>query len=205
MLTATQALPPLPTGENARLSAQELIDCDAEDDGCDGGRPPRAFDFMAHHGVNLGFEYTYPVNGQKQECAPLVPMPYQGGGTTYFASPLKFLVAPCFGSCPGDESKEEVLLEFWKNPPYTSKATGAPVMLPLIAYVDATNWGNFTGGIFDTRLCVQTGDAQSHVVQIVGYGTDSSDPAKGAQPFWLVRNTWSSYWGEVRRGSAMLR
>jgi hypothetical protein len=46
----------------------------------------------------------------------------------------------------------------------------------------------YTGGILSSTAC---GTAINHAVNLVGYGTDSS-----GTPFWIVRNSWGSNWGE---------
>lgn len=38
----------------------------------------------------------------------------------------------------------------------------------------------------------QTNPVLDHAVQLVGYGTDEET----GQHYWLVRNTWTSLWGE---------
>jgi len=56
---------------------------------------------------------------------------------------------------------------------------------------------DYTGGVF----CDDTGDLEIvHDISVVGYGVD------GDQPYWLVRNSWGTHWGEqgffkVCRGS----
>ena len=46
---------------------------------------------------------------------------------------------------------------------------------------------DYTGGIF----CDTTGDLQTvHDISVVGYGVENG------QPFWTVRNSWGTHWGE---------
>jgi len=56
---------------------------------------------------------------------------------------------------------------------------------PLIINVDASSWPQYESGIFDG--CNQTYPDINHVVQLVGFGPD----------YWIVRNSWSSGWGEM--------
>jgi len=55
---------------------------------------------------------------------------------------------------------------------------------PLIINVDASAWASYESGVFNG--CNQTNPDINHVVQLVGYGPD----------YWLVRNSWSSLWGD---------
>lgn len=46
---------------------------------------------------------------------------------------------------------------------------------------------DYTGGIY----CDDTGDLETvHVVSVVGYGVENDSP------YWLVRNSWGTHWGE---------
>lgn len=49
-------------------------------------------------------------------------------------------------------------------------------------------WPRYTGGIVSER-----GSMVDHVISVVGWG---SDKATNKQ-YWLVRNSWGEYWGEM--------
>jgi len=61
---------------------------------------------------------------------------------------------------------------------------------PLAIAVDANEWGSYESGVFNG--CNLVNPDIDHGVQLVGYGTD----ATGLGQYWLVRNSWSSDWGE---------
>jgi len=61
---------------------------------------------------------------------------------------------------------------------------------PLAVAVDASLWGGYSGGVFDS-CSYSENIGLNHAVQMVGYGTD---PAEG--DYWIVRNSWGSRWGE---------
>ena len=46
----------------------------------------------------------------------------------------------------------------------------------------------YRSGILNSSSC---GTTLNHAVVIVGYGTS------GSTPYWLVRNSWGSSWGEA--------
>jgi cathepsin X len=58
---------------------------------------------------------------------------------------------------------------------------------PIACGIDATKLLNYEGGIIKTE-----GDGIDHVISVVGWDTD---PRHGF--FWIVRNSWGEYWGEM--------
>jgi len=58
---------------------------------------------------------------------------------------------------------------------------------PIACSVDATPLHNYTGGIFNDPIPKST----NHVVSIVGWGVDNGTK------YWIVRNSWGEYWGEM--------
>jgi KDEL-tailed cysteine endopeptidase len=55
------------TNELVSLSEQELVDCDAEDQGCDGGFMENAFEFIKQTG-GLTAEKNYPYQALGGSC-----------------------------------------------------------------------------------------------------------------------------------------
>lgn len=57
---------------------------------------------------------------------------------------------------------------------------------PVSICVPASKWSNYGGGVFS-----DDGDKKmNHAVVAVGYDTSASIP------YWLVRNSWGTSWGE---------
>ncbi|XP_072258359.1 cathepsin S-like [Pyxicephalus adspersus] len=56
----------LKTKQLVELSEQQLVDCDSENDGCCGGHPIKALDYITHHGVMKAKDYEY--SEKKQMC-----------------------------------------------------------------------------------------------------------------------------------------
>jgi hypothetical protein len=50
-----------------RFSEQQLIDCDSSNNGCDGGHPQNAFQFIKKNN-GLTFESTYPYEEKQGTC-----------------------------------------------------------------------------------------------------------------------------------------
>ena len=53
------------TGELLSLSEQELIDCEKQDSGCEGGWMDDAFKFIEEHGLTLEEEYKYIAEDER--------------------------------------------------------------------------------------------------------------------------------------------
>jgi len=60
---------------------------------------------------------------------------------------------------------------------------------PLAINVDASSWSGYESGVFDG--CNNDSPDLNHIVQMVGFGTDSS-----LGDYWLVRNSWGVNYGE---------
>jgi len=58
---------------------------------------------------------------------------------------------------------------------------------PFSVCVDASKWSQYRGGVMKSTQC---GRGIDHCVQLVGYDA-SANP-----PYWLVRNSWGTGWGE---------
>jgi len=65
--------------------------------------------------------------------------------------------------------------------------TATATVAPLSICVDAAQWQFYTSGVMTSSQC---GTDLDHCVQIVGYDTSA------AAPYWNVRNSWGSNWGE---------
>jgi cathepsin X len=59
---------------------------------------------------------------------------------------------------------------------------------PIACGIDAMPLLNFETGIITKK-----GDMVDHVISVVGWGQDSSSN----QGYWIVRNSWGEYWGDM--------
>ena len=60
---------------------------------------------------------------------------------------------------------------------------------PVAAEVNGKALHEYQGGIFSDTTASQQ---RTHIVSIVGWGADPD-----GNPYWVCRNSWGSYWGEV--------
>lgn len=61
---------------------------------------------------------------------------------------------------------------------------------PVAAVVNAEPIVSYRGGIFDDDSAAR---ASNHIVSIVGWGKAK----KSGKKYWIVRNSWGQYWGEM--------
>jgi len=114
------------------------------------------------------FDYVAKAGGQDSEQS----YPYTGrAGTCHMKQPVVAKIKS-FKSIPKNEQQIR-----------DSLATTSPFSI----CVDASKWSQYRGGVMTNTQCGQKTD---HAVQLVGYDTT------GAQPYWLVRNSWGTGWGE---------
>ncbi|KAL4472365.1 hypothetical protein ABPG74_018314 [Tetrahymena malaccensis] len=74
----------------------------------------------------------------------------------------------------------------WIQIPNTSDDLKAALnMSPVSVLVDASNWGNYSQGVFNG--CNQFNIQLNHAVLAVGYDIKGN---------WIIKNSWSPYWGE---------
>jgi hypothetical protein len=62
---------------------------------------------------------------------------------------------------------------------------------PASICVNAANWSKYEGGVMSTSACGGfAADDLDHCVQLTGYNADADTP------YWIVRNSWATDWGE---------
>ena len=97
-------------------------------------------------------------------------------GTTNFAEAIRDtdLSMICVGT-PSKKNGDHVSVD------HPLQVLHQPGPSPIVAYVDASGWLDYQGGIYPASACSSDGTALTHVVQIVGRGSENG------VDFWLVR------------------
>lgn len=153
------------------LSEQQILDCTPNPNdcggtgGCGGGTAEIAMARIKEMG-GLTSEKFYPYvsgNGQDFKC-------HFGNSTSAPVAKLSGYV-----NIPSNQ--------------YGPVLTALATIGPLIINVDASQWSAYESGVFNG--CNQKNPDIDHVVQLVGYGTDSK-----LGDYWIVRNSWTASWGE---------
>jgi len=127
----------------ASLSMQQVVSCDTNDDGCGGGDPPTAYEYViGAGGLEPYSDYPYTSeNGESGSCQ------FNQGDILAHISSYTTI---------GSETQAQSYL--------TSNG-------PLSVCVDAESWQYYNGGIITTSS--DCGTSLDHCVMITGYGTES--------------------------------
>ena len=134
-----------------------------------GGTPQAALSFLSKNPPVL--EADYPYTGVTSKCQTNK----KGLLNLKKTSGWAFATKSCTkGKCEDQFGYETELL-------FAVKKDG-----PFIAYVDASSWQYYGGGIFPHAKCSSTSDAGNHVVQLLGYGQEAG------VPYWLIKNSWGA-------------
>jgi len=175
------------------LSAQQIASCVASCDGCGGGDTVTAFDYLA---------------GESNGLAPLTFWGYAQGLTPLNTCSGK----SCTESCDSHNLTDLSEYAFYTGPAapvsgftyatpgctgscktqdYAKLSANVAKHGPASICVNAGAWDDYTGGVMTASACGASGfDDLDHCVQLVGYN------ATAEKPYWLVRNSWSTNWGE---------
>jgi len=154
------------TGELVPLSEQNLLDCDHEDLGCNGGLMDNAFKFDEKSG-GLCSEDDYPYEAkQGKECNPMNCTDVPGS------------LVQTFYDVPAGEEKSLL---------------AALAMQPISVAIQADQFvfQFYKGGVLTDDSCGKRAQLD-HGVLAVGYGSD----LETNEPYFVVKNSWGETWGE---------
>jgi len=129
------------------LAPQQIVDCDTSDEGCNGGFPATAYQYIESAG-GLETEAAYPYKGVDGSCA------FNKADVESTISNFKY------ATTKGDE---------------TTLKTNLATVSPLSICVDAANWQDYSSGVMGAWECCWFCQLD-HCVQLVGYDTTASTP-----------------------------
>eukprot|EP00922_Rhytidocystis_sp_ex-Travisia-forbesii_P027550 GHVS01040366.1.p1 GENE.GHVS01040366.1~~GHVS01040366.1.p1 ORF type:complete len:404 (-),score=62.12 GHVS01040366.1:209-1420(-) len=167
------------------FSEQQLIDCanNFNNNGCDGGLPSRAFEYIQWQG-GLDTEQEYPYIDGGPGHHPAHTCHYRN--TTDKGKAMG-------GSFNIPERDEAALL--------SALVAAGPIS---IAYDVTPDFQHYKSGVYSSNNCRSGEREVNHAVLLVGYGVDSST----GMSYWTVKNSWSVDFGEngyfrIQRGVNM--
>jgi len=153
-------------GVSTELSTQQVISCDRNDGGCQGGNTETAYKYLMSAGGSVSAS-SYPDTSHSTGATGACK---SGGRPVIKVKGYSSVRSSNDYSISGTEKAMAS---------YVSQ-TG-----PLSICVDASKWQTYKGGVM-----TNCGTRIDHCVQAVGINTGSSSP------YWKVRNSWGTTWGE---------
>lgn len=148
------------------LSTQQLVDCDTNSSGCDGGWTLGA---IYYYGKDVGLmsETEYPYKAVANTC---------DSAKIANAKKIKSI---------GTRYCQTCTIDTWFG--YLAKGP-----IGISSYV-TDNWFYYTGGIYSIKEC--NSNSSNHAVIAVGWGIDT-DTNGNVTEYAIVRNSWGESWGE---------
>jgi len=174
------------------LSPQQIASCAPGNGtygclGCNGGFTEGAYDYVKSvaglaNAFYIPYEQSLTESQATMKCPTAKVAQIDGeykqltGGYAQ-VSGYKYAVKPCTeGTCENQDLKG---------------FAAALEKTPLSVCVNAGAWNDYVGGVMSAEACGSSGaDYQDHCVMATGFNTTAPTP------YWIVRNSWSSTWGE---------
>lgn len=153
-------------GELLSLSEQELVDCDKLDSGCNGGLPENAYKAI-HELGGLETESDYPYNGHQNKCK-------------FDANITRVQVT---GGVEISTNETEMAQWLVQNG-------------PISIGINANAMQYYRGGVSHPWKALCRAGGIDHGVLIVGYGVANYPKFNKTLPYWIVKNSWGTRWGE---------
>jgi len=176
---------------NQILSFAEIVECSDEADGCEGGSASATWDYIANPGIVTDKCYPYFI--------PTCP-PAQQPCLNFVGTPSCWYNNSCVDGSNWSNDIQTVSSVYGINSVADAQKeimTYGPIEACFDVYEDLLNYKSGVY-IYDGHSSYLGG----HCVKISGWGVE------GGQPYWLVNNSWTTYWGDkgyfkIQRGTDM--
>jgi len=152
------------------FSVQQIVSCDKNDAGCDGGDTISAYEYIESAG-GLETDSAYPYTsggGNDGSCH------FNNKNTVVKVTGYSYATPGCTNSC-NNQNEDTLLQNLYEKG-------------PVSICVYAETWQYYTGGILSSS-CPHAYSDLDHCVQLVGYNNDK------APGYWIIRNSWNTDWG----------
>jgi cathepsin L len=156
----------LKTGQLVEFSEQELVSCEMDMYGCQGGLMDGAFDWARLNGglcTEASYPYTSGTTSARGVCGASTCAAVEG------SAPSGFVDVP--------HNEASLLQALFEHGP-----------LSVAIEADETGFQFYHKGV----LTAHCGSKLDHGVLLVGYGVDPET----RQAFWRIKNSWGAGWGE---------
>lgn len=160
------------------LSEQQLVDCAGNFDtqGCDGGLPSHAFEYIADQAHGISTEIAYPYYAEDQQCS---------------VDPRTFVLNVVGGAVnitAGDEV--ELAVALFEHGPVS------------VAFQVSEGFSDYNEGVYMSTVCENGAMDVNHAVLAVGYGHENGIPYWLVKNSWGVDWGDQGYF-KIERGTNM--
>jgi cathepsin B len=160
---------------NQALSFAQVVECDSDADGCEGGSTYAVWSYLSNNGVVTDSCYPYFVPTcapAQQPCLNFVSTPDCWSNTTCVDGKAWKLhtIANAYNLDSVTDMQKDIM-------------TKGPVEACFSVYEDFLH---YKSGVYRHTTGGYLG---GHCVKIQGWGTENG------QDYWLVNNQWTTYWG----------
>ena len=186
------------TGIDINLSVQHVLNCNGGGS-CHGGSVPGPYQWLADLSEQTGRGISYETSNPYLACSSeskegLCPaadwsctpenvartcstFPSMGGTCTGLSQYPNATISD-YGSISGPDAMAK---EIYNRGPISCGIDAAPIL-------------KYAGGVVD-----MAGENVDHVISVVGWGTDTTakTDANPDGAYWIVRNSWGEFWGEM--------
>lgn len=166
---STGSLPP-------PLSTEELVNCEKQDDGCDGGDIPEAVQYLKKNGMATASDYPDRSShtGKTGRCK-------WNHKSAVKVTGMQYAIPPCRSRDCSRQNEEALAAALAKFGPLSICINSGDGQ--------SGDWMKYKGGVLKGS-CKAKQSLIDHCVQLVGYDK------KAAEPYWKIRNSWTTSWGE---------
>ncbi|KAG5677097.1 hypothetical protein PVAND_006880 [Polypedilum vanderplanki] len=157
---------------NYSLSEQYLVDCDAFDNGCNGGWPKNTLLWLKNQSSlipdSASYPYTSGTTANRTACKV----------TGLNKIPLKLTNIYQWNVNGNETLTKQILYSY------------GPVVTTMSVPLNCTAFYSYKSGVYvDNCNCVSNCTLVNHGVVLMGYGTENG------LNYWLFRNSWGTTWG----------
>jgi len=186
------------TGKDVEFSTEDTAGCCSGfacgmSQGCNGGQPSAALNWMSRKGVVTGGDYADVGKGSSCKPYTLAPCAHHVPPGKYPACPSAEYSLKCDKSCSESSystsyAQDKVAEGSAKNCGSVASMMTALQKGPLsVAFTVYSDFPTYKSGVYKHT----TGSALGgHAVELIGYGTDAT-----AGDYWVVKNSWNEEWG----------
>eukprot|EP00550_Attheya_septentrionalis_P003843 CAMPEP_0198286208 /NCGR_PEP_ID=MMETSP1449-20131203/5344_1 /TAXON_ID=420275 /ORGANISM="Attheya septentrionalis, Strain CCMP2084" /LENGTH=331 /DNA_ID=CAMNT_0043983881 /DNA_START=224 /DNA_END=1219 /DNA_ORIENTATION=+ len=171
------------------LSIQFVLNCGTDVAGsCHGGSHTGVYDFIKHHSGFVPYDTCMPYIG----CSSESTEGFCPNTDTSCSSINTCRSCDHDGTCTSIDYFPNATIAEYGTLHYDTDAIMGEIFArgPVAATVNGKPLHNYSGGIFSNT---SESRKTTHVVSIVGWGTDKST----GKMHWIIRNSWGEFWGEL--------